>query len=82
MMDRQFKSENAEIRIMERSPLSSITIFTKIMQQNGHIYEVQGEILRDWYRMLDKNKLINLNIDLHIYVKAPVNVTRQDSFQK
>ena len=28
MMDRQFKSEKAEIRIMERSPLSSITIFT------------------------------------------------------
>ncbi len=44
------------------------------MQQNGHISEVQGEILRYWYRMLNKNKLINLNIDLHIYVKAPVNI--------
>ena len=74
MMDRQFKSEKAEIRIMERSPLSSITIFTKIMQDNGHISEVQGEILRDWYRMLEKNKLINLKIDLHVYVKAPVNI--------
>ena len=74
MIERQLPSENSEIRIMERSPLSSLIIFADIMVQNGHISEVQREILQDWYNMFNKNKFVNLDIDAHIYIKAPVNV--------
>lgn len=74
MIERQIPSETAEIRIMERSPTSSLLIFAELMHKSGHISDVQKEILRDWYGLVEKNKLANLNIDGHIYVKTPPEI--------
>ena len=74
MIERQIKSDNAEVRIMERSPLSSLKIFSGIMQKAGHISEEQKEILQDWHSLLLSNNLVHLDIDAHIYVKAPIFV--------
>jgi deoxyadenosine/deoxycytidine kinase len=59
---------------MERSPTSSLLIFAELMHKSGHISDVQKEILRDWYGLVEKNKLANLNIDGHIYVKTPPEI--------
>jgi deoxyadenosine/deoxycytidine kinase len=74
LIERQIPSENCEIRIMERSPTSSIQIFAESMKKAGHITEVQSQILHDWYDMIKKNKLINLDIDAHVYIKTPVSI--------
>jgi deoxyadenosine/deoxycytidine kinase len=74
LIERQIPSENCEIRIMERSPTSSIQIFAESMKKAGHITEVQSQILHDWYDMIKKNQLINLDIDAHVYIKTPVSI--------
>jgi hypothetical protein len=67
--DRKVPKENAEFGIMEKSPL---WLFSHdFWRKNGHISDVQREILRYWFGLVEKNKLANLNIDRHICIKTP-----------
>jgi deoxyadenosine/deoxycytidine kinase len=74
MIERQLPSENAEIRIMERSPCSSLKIFAHSMFTSGYISEVEKDTLTNWLKLLNDSGTVNLKLDGIVYVKTSVPV--------
>jgi deoxyadenosine/deoxycytidine kinase len=74
MIERQLDSEKAEIRIMERSPHSSLRIFAESMLKSGYISDVEKGLLENWLQLLTESSTVNLELDGIVYVRTSVAV--------
>jgi deoxyadenosine/deoxycytidine kinase len=74
MIERQLDSEKAEIRIMERSPHSSLRIFAESMLKSGYISDVEKGLLENWLKLLTESSTVNLELDGIVYVRTSVAV--------
>ena len=71
MIQRLLDSKQAKIRLMERSPMSSIEIFAKNLVSTKCMADIEFTALKAWFDMVDKQLGISLQLDAIIYIKTP-----------